>query len=65
MTMSSDIVEARSINGTKYLLVPKKMAKKIHLKDGQKFVISVDGSGIQYKPVQLTVVENVELEVTA
>ena len=44
-----DVVGVRSYGtGSQYLLIPKALAQKLGLKDGDKFACYEDGDGIHY-----------------
>lgn len=61
-----DVVGVRSYGtGSQYLLIPKKLAQTLGLKDGDLFVCYQDAKGIHYLKDQPVEAENVELEVPA
>lgn len=63
-----DVVCVRSYGtGSKYLLIPNKLAKKLGLEDGEQFVCYLDAKGIHYlrEPIPIQAKDNVELEVPA
>ncbi len=54
-----DVVGVRSYGaGSQYLLIPKKLAQKLGLKDGERFACYESDDGIHYLKPQPHVAEN-------
>jgi len=47
-----NVVGVRQINETKYLLIPRSLAKKLDIKNGDRFTCYQDETGIRYQKIQ-------------